>query len=93
MRHLLITQRRIPLDRMADYARLWHELRQQVVHAGGRAWLFRASSAGHRFTEFVEWESDDAYSFTGRAEIAGALEALGIAFPSRDSETWIEAKI
>lgn len=90
---MLITHRSIPLDRAEDYARLWREVRHQVSHAGGRAWMFRALNAGHRFVEFVEWQSDEEHPLIGRPDIAMTLDALDEAFPAKDSETWIEAKI
>jgi hypothetical protein len=68
-------------------------VRHQVSHAGGRAWMFRAVNAGHRFVEFVEWQADADRPLIGRPDIARALDALDVAFAAKDSETWIEAKI
>jgi hypothetical protein len=68
-------------------------VRHQVSHAGGRAWMFRALSAGHRFVEFVEWESDEDHPLVGRPDVASAVASLNAAFAAKDSETWLEAKM
>ncbi|MGQ0815693.1 MAG: hypothetical protein ACT4O1_14755 [Gemmatimonadota bacterium] len=90
---MLITHRRVPIDRIEDYARFWHEVRRAASAAGARAWIFRADRPGDRFVEFVEWQADDAQSVIGRPDVADALAALSAAFPPQDSETWFEAKI
>jgi len=55
--------------------------------------MFRALNAGHRFVEFVEWQSDEDHPLIGRPDVARALDALDAAFAAKDSETWIEATI
>ena len=90
---MLITRRRIPLDRTEDYARLWHNLRRLVENAGARAWLFRAHDVADHFIEFVEWQSDETHLLSERQDIAEALATLAAAFLPRESGTWIETKI
>lgn len=92
-RHLLITRRRIPLDRFDDYARLWNAVRTAAASTMARAWIFEAERSGDRFIEFVEWQAAEDSSLTENAEVAAALDELNAAFHPEDSETWLETKI
>jgi len=92
-RYLLITQRRIPLDRADEYARLWVAVRTCAEAAGARAWMFTSERAGDRFIEFIEWQSEPLQTVPARPEVMAARAELDAAFRSEESDTWIEAKI
>jgi hypothetical protein len=92
-RHLLITRRRIPLDRFDDYTQLWNAVRGAATSAGARAWIFEAERSGDRFIEFIEWQSIEGDDIAAQRGMASALDALNSAFPTEDSDTWLEAKI
>jgi hypothetical protein len=68
-------------------------LQRLAAAAGGRAWLFCAQDASDQFTEFVEWQTENARALVERSDVAEALAALAWAFPPGESETWVETKI
>jgi hypothetical protein len=90
---LLITRRRIPLDSKEEYVKLWHAVRAAVLHAGGRAWIFRSARTDDHFTEFVEWQAAASGVMIDRAQVATAIESLNAAFPSEESDTWMEVRM
>lgn len=73
--------------------KLWHGVRDAVLRAGGRAWIFRAARSDDHFTEFVEWQAEAADIFIARADVGTAIESLNAAFPSEESDTWTEVRM
>lgn len=93
MRRLLATRRTIPLDRIDEYASGWRRIRDAVVAAGGRAWLFRGAGHEDHFLEFIEW-SDGASSepsLVERSEIAAARTAIDEQLGGGHVDEWEEA--
>lgn len=93
MTHLLITRRRIPLDRFEEYSALWSVLRTAVQATDARAWVFEAEHSGGRYIEFIEWKQNDEVSVLDDADVIAALADLNDVFHTEDSETWLETKI
>ena len=93
MTHLLITRRRIPLDRFEEYSVLWSAVRAAATASDARAWVFEAEHSGDRFIEFIEWRQNDEVSVLDDTDVIAALADLNDAFHTEDSETWLETKI
>lgn len=68
-------------------------MRELVQQQGGRAWVFAAARAAERHIEFVEWQSAEDASIIELEKIAAALKQLDAAFPSEESDTWMEASL
>jgi hypothetical protein len=64
-----------------------------VQQQGGRAWVFAAARATEKHIEFVEWQSVEDASIIESETIAAALRDLNAAFPSEESDTWMEARL
>jgi hypothetical protein len=64
-----------------------------VQQHGGRAWVFVAPHATGKHIEFVEWQSAEDAPIIERETIAAALRDLNAAFPSEESDTWMEASL
>jgi orotate phosphoribosyltransferase len=86
MRRLLVTRRRVPLDRFEDYDKAWAHLRDAAAESGGRAWRFRASELEDQFLEFLEWTGAiDLEAAT--TELRHDLDQIAIG----TTEPWTEA--
>jgi orotate phosphoribosyltransferase len=68
MRKLLVTRRRVPLDRFEDYDKAWARLLHAASQSGGHAWRFRAAELEDQFLEFLEW--------TGAIDVDAATHEL-----------------
>jgi hypothetical protein len=90
MRRLLSTRRHVPLDRLDGYSAAWLALRDAVVAAGGRAWLFRGAGHDDRFMEFVEWDAAAGEPLDA-PEVRSAIARLGTFAPTADTAEWEEA--
>jgi hypothetical protein len=91
-RRLLVTRRRIPLDRQDEYLAGWRDVRVAVLSAGGRAWIFRGAGHQDQFMEFIEWsDGPDSAPLPARAEVADARETVDTTFGSGLVEEWEEA--
>jgi orotate phosphoribosyltransferase len=86
MRRLLVTRRRVPLDRFEDYDEAWERLRDAASQSGGRAWRFRASELEDQFLEFLEWSGALDLESTS-TELRQDLDVLA----KGTTELWMEA--
>jgi hypothetical protein len=83
------TRRRVNPERLDDYTRAWHQLRETVEARGGRAWLFRSARSPDEFMEFIEFRGAD--SLLDDRAVAGALRFLDRTVGPGSTETWEEA--
>ena len=89
MRHLFVTHRHVPLDRLDDYLVAWTVLRNATETAGGHAWVFRGATHEDRFLEFIEWsDPSEPLEHTSVATALTQLEGFGAA---TESAEWEEA--
>jgi hypothetical protein len=92
LRRLLATRRVIPLDRIDEYSMAWRRIRDAVVAAGGRAWLFRGAGHDDHFLEFIEWsDGDSGPSFVEHGEVAAARTAIEEQLGGGHADEWEEA--
>ena len=91
MRHLLVTRRQIPLDRLDEYGDAWDELCRAAVQRGARAWRFRAASREDHYLEFVEWGGAAARGLLRDAGFAAARATVDESFVAMYAEEWIES--
>jgi hypothetical protein len=91
-RHLLVTRRRIPLDRQDEYLAGWRDVRVAVLSNGGRAWIFRGADRQDQFMEFIEWSAvAGSEPLLECAEVASARETVDNSFGSGLVDEWEEA--
>jgi len=91
MRRLAITRRQVPLDIVDDYLAMWDALRERVITAGGRAWIFRGSGHQDRFIEFIEWSDEIAAPLSLESVADAAAELDMFAVPTSTDE-WEEPR-
>ena len=91
MRHLLVTQRRIPLARLDEYEDAWDDLCRTAAALGCHAWLYRAAEREDRFLEFVEWKDATPASPGEDAGFVAAREVLDSNFGGGTAEQWVQA--
>ena len=72
---------------------MWNVRRAAADAAGARAWVFEAERGGDHLIEFVEWQGVEGTSIVEQVDLSLALDDLNAAFPTEDSDTWLEAKI
>jgi hypothetical protein len=89
---LLITRRRVPLDRLDEYDSGWDLLRRAVTDAGGRAWRYRASHHDDQFIEFLECDDTIAPSITELPGAHAAMQELDAALGPGTADEWEESR-
>jgi hypothetical protein len=89
MLRLLCTRRHVPLDVADDYLMAWQSMRNAVIAAGGRAWIFRGAGHEDRFMEFIEW-NDDSDSPLDDDIVADGMAQLGSFGYASSSDEWEE---
>jgi hypothetical protein len=90
MRRLLCTRRQVALDTADEYLIAWLTLRNAVVAAGGRAWIFRGSGHEDQFLEFIEWADNTAEPLE-EDRVVWALSQLAAFGTAACSDEWEEA--
>lgn len=91
MRHLLVTRRQIPLDRLDEYTDAWDELCRVTVSRGGHAWLFRAAAREDHYLEFVEWRGGPRHGLLHDDAFLACRQALDELFVATYAEEWLES--
>lgn len=89
MTTLLVTRRRVPLDRIEQYGALWRAAHTCATRLGARAWLFQSQKVAGLFTEFLE--HDDEQQLDDDSSLVSCLHSLHETFPAEESSTWIQA--
>jgi hypothetical protein len=90
MRRLLCTRRQVALDTTDEYLIAWLALRNAVVAAGGRAWIFRGAGHEDQFMEFIEWD-DGALAPLETEDVGSALAQLTAFGTATSNDEWEEA--
>lgn len=89
-RHLATTRRHVPLDRVDEYLAAWAAVRDAIVAAGGRAWIFHGAEHEDQFLEFIEWSGGVKNPLAGDGVADALLELNAFATPMH-AEEWEEA--
>lgn len=89
-RRLVSLRRRVPAERLGEYAELWRELAAAVTADGSHAWRFVSADDPGLHLEFLEFRADaDPRS---RPTVEAALDRLDRAISPALTEEWLEPR-
>ncbi len=87
---LLVVMRRVPRERLGEYAHAWERVRSAAAAAGVHAWRFQATPPADpdEYLEFLEWSSTAGDPTVG-GTLGAAAGQLQAAFPG-EARRWDE---